>query len=61
MLTANSNHEIVPLDQATEMTRTLANAGVAQQLLVVPGSRHAADYEAIAWSPTIRFLRRYLR
>ncbi len=61
MLIANSNHEIVPLDQATEMTRTLANAGVAQQLLVVPGSRHAADYEAIAWGPTIRFLSRYLR
>ncbi len=61
MLIANSSHEIVPLSQAAEMAQRLANAGIPRQLVVVPGSRHAADYEADVWGATVRFLFRYLR
>lgn len=60
MLIANSSHEIVPLSQAAEMARRLANADIPHQLVVVPGSRHAADYEPDVWGATVRFLLRYL-
>ena len=59
-LIANSTHEIVPLAQAEEMARRLADAHVPHQLLIIQGSRHAADYQAEAWAATVRFLRRYL-
>ena len=61
MLIANSRHEIVPLGQAEEMARRLTNAHVPHELVVVSGSRHAADYEAEVWGATVRFLLHYLQ
>jgi len=60
ILLANSSREIVPLPQAEQMAHQLANAHVPHELIVVPGSRHAADYEAEVWAATVRFLLRYL-
>jgi acetyl esterase len=60
-LLANSTGEIVPLAQAREMTARLAAAAVPHRLLVVPGSRHAAQYAAAVWQQTVRFLTNHLR
>src|ERR687887_460315 len=56
LLLASSTREIVPLGQATEMTRRLRRAGIPHRLIVYPGSRHAVEYERQAWRPTLRFL-----
>jgi enterochelin esterase-like enzyme len=56
LLLASSEHELVPLGQATEMARRLARAGIPHRLIVYPGSRHAVAYERDAWAPTLRFL-----
>ena len=56
LLLANSTTEIVPLDQAREMASALQVHNVAYALVVVPGSRHAADYEPAVIDRTIRFL-----
>jgi acetyl esterase/lipase len=61
LLLANGTAEIVPLAQAREMSSRLAAAHVPYELLVVPGSRHAAEYEASVWARTVRFLERNLR
>lgn len=61
ILIANGTDEIVPFAQAVEMAGRLAAANVPHRLLVIRGSRHAADYEAEAWRATVRFLLRYLR
>jgi dipeptidyl aminopeptidase/acylaminoacyl peptidase len=60
-LLANSTSEIVPLAQAREMAARLTAASVPHELLILPGSRHAAQYAADVWQQTISFLERYLR
>jgi acetyl esterase len=60
LLLANGTAEIVPLAQAREMSSRLAAAHVPHDLLVVPGSRHAAEYDASVWARTVRFLLRNL-
>jgi acetyl esterase/lipase len=61
MLLVNSTGEIVPLAQAREMAARLTVAAVPHELLVLPGSRHAAQYAAAVWQQTVRFLERHLR
>ena len=56
LLLATSTTEIVPLDQAREMASALRAHHIAYALVVVPGSRHAADYEPAVIDRTIRFL-----
>ncbi len=60
MLLANSTAETVPIGQAREMISRLAVVRVAHQLLVIPGGRHAGQYNAEAWPATLRFLRQRL-
>jgi len=60
MLIANSEEELVPVDQATRMDGALAAAGVAHQTIIFPGIRHAGSYQPDVWDDTIAFLERYL-
>lgn len=60
MLLANSSAETVPIGQAREMIGRLAAVRVAHQLLMIPGGRHAGQYEPQAWPATLRFLRQHL-
>ena len=60
-LIANGTSEIVPLVQAQALARRLHAAGVSSRLLVIPGARHAAEYEAVSLPATIQFLRLHLR
>jgi acetyl esterase len=60
MLLANSEGELVPVDQATRMGDALKAAGVPYQLIVLPGIRHAGAYQPDVWDATVAFLERYL-
>ncbi|HEV2758357.1 MAG TPA: alpha/beta hydrolase, partial [Acidimicrobiales bacterium] len=56
----HSTDELVPLSQAEAMAQRLRTAGVDHRLDVFPGSRHALDFRADAWAPTLAFLERHL-
>ena len=56
ILLTNGSSEIVPLEQAREMAAALQAKRVPHTLIVVAGSRHAADYEAAVIDRTISFL-----
>ena len=60
MLLANSEHELVKLSQATTMHAALQSAGVVDQLVVLPGVRHAQAFGADVWKQTVSFLARYV-
>jgi len=52
----NSEHELVPLGQVTEMSDALARVGGASKTLVFPGTVHATGYTAQANGPSLDFL-----
>jgi acetyl esterase len=56
----NSTDELVPLSQAEMMAARLRAAGVRHRLDVLPGNRHALDFRADAWAPTLAFLEKHL-
>jgi len=56
----NSTDELVPLSQAEAMAERLKASGVDHRLDVLPGTRHALDFRADAWAPTLAFLERHL-
>jgi acetyl esterase/lipase len=58
---ANSDHELVPLSQATSFAQKLRRARVPVRLRVVSGFLHGSAYLDAVWHDTVRFLRRYLR
>jgi acetyl esterase/lipase len=60
VLVVNSTHEIVPLAQARALSTRLTSAGVANRLVVLPGTRHADEYARDVWAPMVDFLRRRL-
>lgn len=60
MLLANGSREMVPLTEATSMADTLAAAGVAHELVVVKGRRHASLLIDDVWDDTLAFLREHL-
>ncbi|MEA2828587.1 MAG: hypothetical protein QOG43_3026 [Actinomycetota bacterium] len=60
LLLANSTDELVPVDQARSMADRLETAGVAHQLIVVPGHRHGDDLVGDVWPQTVAFLSHYL-
>ncbi len=60
MLIANSEAELVPVDQATRMADALKAAQVQYQLIVLPGVRHAGAFQPDVWNDTVAFLERYL-
>jgi acetyl esterase len=57
---ANSTDELVPLSQAQAMAERLQASGVEHRLDVFPGTRHALDFRADAWAPTLAFLESHL-
>jgi acetyl esterase len=56
----NSTEELVPLSQSQAMAERLKAAGVDHRLDVYPGDRHALDFRADAWAPTLAFLDKHL-
>jgi acetyl esterase/lipase len=60
MLLANSEHELVRLAHATNMDAALKAAGVAEELVVFPGNRHAQAFGDDIWPQTVAFLARYV-
>ena len=56
----NSTEELVPLSQSEAMADRLKAAGVDHRLDVYPGNRHALDFRADAWRPTVAFLEKHL-
>ena len=56
----HSTDELVPLSQSETMAKTLRAAGVHHRLDVLPGNRHALDFRADAWAPTVAFLDEHL-
>jgi acetyl esterase len=60
MLLAHSLLEFVPINQATRMDDALKRAGVTEQLVVFPGTRHANALSADIWPETIAFFEQYV-
>jgi acetyl esterase/lipase len=61
MLLVNGVDELtVPVEQAVEMRRKLRGAGVPYEMLLVPGTEHAAGYADAALQPTLDFFERRL-
>jgi acetyl esterase len=56
----SSTDELVPLSQSQAMAERLKAAGVDHRLDVYPGNRHALDFRADAWAPTVTFLEKHL-
>jgi len=56
-LLVNARRELVPAQQARATAAALAQAGVAHQLLLVPGAAHGRELAPQALAPTIAFLR----
>ena len=56
LLLVNSDHELVPVDQARAMADRLDTAGVVNQLVVVPGDRHGHALRDEVGAATVAFL-----
>jgi acetyl esterase len=56
----NSDMELTPLQQATDMAAALERAGVPVTLRVLPGNRHSQTFAADVMDETAMFLRTYL-
>lgn len=54
---ATGSEEFVPAAQAVALHDRLVELGVASQLVVIPGARHASAYRDEVWGDTIAFLR----
>jgi MYXO-CTERM domain-containing protein len=57
---ASSTEEVVPLSQSQAMADRLKAAGVDHRRDVYAGNRHALDFRADAWAPTLAFLEEHL-
>jgi len=53
---ANSDNELVPLAQQSEMVATLTRLGVPHEAVVVPGTGHATAYAAAQTGPSLAWL-----
>jgi hypothetical protein len=60
MFIANSQEELIPLQQPQEMIAALQRFGVPNQLDILPGELHAEEYASQVMPPTVSFLQRYL-
>lgn len=60
MLLANSKEELVPEAQATTMSARLDQAGVANRLVIFPGSQHARAYSQKVWADTLAWFQQHL-
>jgi acetyl esterase/lipase len=60
MFIANSQEELIPLQQPQEMIAALQKFGVPNQLDILPGELHAEEYAPQVVQPTVTFLQPYL-
>lgn len=60
MLLVNSSHELMPLDQATDMANRLQDVGVPHMIKVLKGKKHASAFANKVWPETLDFLTQYL-
>lgn len=60
MLLANSKEELVPEAQARAMSARLDQAGVANRLVIFPGSQHARAYSQKVWADTVAWFQQHL-
>lgn len=61
MLIVNSANELVPQSQADAMKAALDAAGVANEVIILPGTAHARAYANRVWDQTVAFLENYLK
>ena len=52
----NSVEELVPVAQPQAMAAALGQAGVAHDMVILPGNLHAQQYAPAAWTQTVGFL-----
>jgi len=60
MLIANSENELIPVNQATTMHDALQAAHVSDELDILPGTGHAIGYADQIWPQTLAFLAQHL-
>lgn len=60
MLLANSTQELVHEAQATAMSAQLDQAGVANRVVIFPGSQHARAYSQKVWADTVAWFQQHL-
>jgi acetyl esterase/lipase len=60
MFIANSQEELIPLQQPEEMAAALQRFGVPHKLDILPGELHAQEYASQVMLPTVAFMHRYL-
>lgn len=56
----DSRSELISLSQVRTLQRALSRQRVPNQLIVLPGKRHATRYQSIALPLTVDFFQRYL-
>lgn len=60
ILLANSDMELIPLQQAQQAKAEFDAKGVPNKLVVVPGHHHASQYSAEIWQNTVSWLQTYI-
>jgi acetyl esterase len=60
ILLATSDAELIGVEHATSMDAALKAAGVTEQLVIYPGSRHAHAFGDDIWPQTVAFLAKYV-
>jgi acetyl esterase/lipase len=60
MFIANSQEELIPLQQPDEMIAALQRFGVPNRLDILPGELHAQEYAPQVMQPTVAFMQTYL-
>lgn len=60
-LVFNSSHELISLSQVHALRQALDRRHVPNQLIVIPGQRHATGNQSVALPLTISFFQRYLQ
>ena len=60
MLIANGSEEVIPFNQAQAMHDTLDGSGVPNELVSVPGRKHARQYSAFIMPRTVSFLAQWI-
>ncbi len=56
----NSSSELISLSQVRTLRQALTRRHVPNQLIVLPGHRHATVYQSVALPLTVRFFEEYL-
>jgi acetyl esterase/lipase len=60
ILLANSDMELIPLQQAQQAKADFDAKGVPNKLVIVPGHHHASQYATEIWQDTVSWLQTYI-